>query len=207
MATFPLDLPTPSGFATMQLRMESVTAMDESPFTFAQQVFEHQGQRWSADITLPPMKRADAQKWSAWFGLLRGRSKTFLMGDPLGQTPQGSAGGTPVVNGIDQTGSFLVIDGAATSQTGWLLAGDYIQLGTGATTRLHMITEDVDTDGSGNATLPIWPDIRTSPADGATVTVSGCEGIWRINSNIARWDINEASAYGFSFTAVEAVTA
>jgi hypothetical protein len=27
---------------------------------------------------------------------------------------------------------LLVVDGASTSQTGWLLAGDYIQLGTGA---------------------------------------------------------------------------
>lgn len=206
MATYPLALPS-SSFASIQIRMESVTSMDESPFTFSQQVFEHQGQRWAADVTLPPMKRANAQQWSAWFGLLRGRSKTFLMGDPLGATPQGSAGGTPLVNGADQTGANLIIDGASAGQSGWLLAGDYIQLGTGSTSRLHMVTEDTDTDGGGNATIPVWPDIRTSPADDATVTLTNTKGIWRLNDNVSRWDINNASVYGVSFAAVEAVTA
>ena len=203
--SYPLALPSHTGLRAIELRATNAVAYSRSPFTFAGQAFAYPGQMWQADVTLPPMKRADAEQWVAWLVSLRGQLGTFLMGDPIGETARGVATGTPLVNGADQTGGSLVIDGATNSITGWLKAGDYIQLGSGSTATLHKVLADANSDGSGNVTLDIWPHIRTAPADDATVTVSNTVGRWRLASNESSWSVNEASIYGISFTAMEAV--
>jgi hypothetical protein len=203
--TYPLTLPSHTGIRGIELRATNAVAYSRSPFTFAGQAFAYPGQMWQADVTLPPMKRADAEQWIAWLVSLRGQLGTFLLGDPLGQTARGVATGTPLVNGADQTGGSLVIDGATNSVTGWLKAGDYIQLGSNGSSRLHKVLTDANSDGSGNVTLDIWPSIRTAPADNAAVVVSNTVGLWRLSGNESSWSINEASIYGISFSAMEAV--
>lgn len=204
--TYPLSLPVATkAIQSIEIRAVNAVAYARSPFTFAGQAFAYSGQMWTADVTLKPMKRADAEQWNAWLFSLRGQLGTFLMGDPMGATARGVATGTPLVNGASQTGGSLVIDGAATSVTGWLKAGDYIQLGSGSSARLHKVLADVNSDGSGNVTLDIWPHIRTAPADNATVTVSSAKGLFRLSSNEQAWSVNEAAIYGMTFAAMEAV--
>lgn len=205
--TYPLTFPT-SGVASIRFIARNVVGTSLSPFSLKQQVVQHQGQRWEADITLPPMKRADAEVWISFFMKLYGSYGTFTMGDPNAATPRGtasSAAGTPVVNGASQTGDTLNIDGLPTSETGYLLAGDYIQLGTGTSTQLYKVLDDVDTNASGEAALTIWPDLRSSPSDGATVVVSGAKGLFRIASSTTDWNVNNAGFYSMTFGAVEAL--
>ncbi len=206
--TYPLTLPTQTGIATVNLVARNTVGVSSSPFTYTQQIHKHQGQRWEADITLPPMKRADAEVWISFFMKLYGSYGTFLLGDPNGATARGtasSAAGTPVINGASQTGNQLAIDGLPTSETGYLKAGDYIQLGTGSTSQLYKVLDDVDTNGSGEATLTIWPDLRSSPADGATVVVANAKSIFRLSTNTTDWQINSAGYYAMTFGATEAL--
>lgn len=206
--TYPLALPTATSIATITLRAINSVAVSRSPFTFKEQVFIHSGKRWEADITLPVMQEDNAEAWVTFLLSLRGQRGTFLLGDPVGATPRGSASGaagTPVVNGATQTGDTLDIDGCPVSATGYLKAGDYIQLGTGNSSRLYKVLADVDTDGSGQATLDIWPSIVTAPSDGATVVVSGAKGAFRLASNSSEWNINELALYGITFGAVQAI--
>jgi hypothetical protein len=189
----------------VRLVANDVVGVSQSPFTAVQQVYRYSGQFWEADITLPPMKRADAEYWISFLLKLNGPFGTFLMGDPNGVTPRGAATGTPLVNGAGQTGNELVTDGWTTSTTGILKAGDYIQLGTGATSRLYKVLDDVNSDGSGNATLTLWPDLRSAPADNAAITVSNTKTTFRLNSAQTSWDINEATIYGLTFGAREAL--
>lgn len=205
--SYPLTTPN-TDIASIRLVAKNAVAVSESPFTFSQQVYRHQGQGWEADITLPAMKREQAEEWVSFLLRLRGQYGTFLLGDPNGGTPRGSANtnaGTPVVDGSGQTGDELDIDGLPVSVTGYLKAGDYIQLGSGATATLHKVLEDVDTDGTGSATLNLFPRVRTAPANNAVVTVSNCKGAFRLAANETSWDINTASVYGISFGAVEAI--
>lgn len=204
--TYPVSIPTTIGFEQITLSALDAVAVSESPFTYKQQVFQHTGQRWSASVKIPPVKRELAEPWVAFLLSLKGRSGTFLLGDPLCTSPQGSAGGTPVVNGADQTGSTLNISGATPSQTNWLKAGDYIQLGSASSAKLHKVLLDVDTDGSGEATLDIWPDLRASPSNGATVITNDCKGVFRLTDNSRSWNINNANSYGIAFDAIEALT-
>jgi len=206
--SYPLSLPSHTGIQSITFRMVNTVGISQSPFTYAQQAVAHAGQRWEVDVTLPPMKRADAEQWVAWLASLRGQLGTFTLGDPIGTTPRGSAAttaGTPVVNGASQTGNELAIDGLPTSATGYLKAGDYIQLGTGTGSQLYKVLDDVDTNASGEATLTIWPDLRSSPADGATVVVSDAVGLFRISTSTTDWNVNNSGFYSMTFGAVEAL--
>lgn len=205
--TYPINHPT-TGIARVRFLAKTAVAVSQSPFSLSQQVYKHQGMRWEADITLPPMKRADAESWASFLLRLRGQYGTFLLGDPAAATPRGSASttpGTPLVNGASQTGENLNIDGCPTSVTGYLKAGDYIQLGSSATAQLYKVLEDVDTNASGEATLNIFPNLRSSPSDDASVTVSNAKGLFRLATNDVSWDVNEASIYGITFGAIEAL--
>ena len=203
--SYPRALPTHTGIREITLRAVNVTALSESVFTLRQQVFKHSGERWEAEVSLPAMKRNDAEDWIAWLLSMRGREGTFLLGDPLGATPRGSAGGTPRVNGASQTGESITIGGCTASQTGWLKAGDYIQLGSGADSSLHKVLQDVSSNGAGQATIDVWPSIRTAPADDSVVVVSNAKGVFRLTSSSVDWSISEASIYGLTFPAVEAI--
>lgn len=206
--TYPLTFPTQTGVAAVEFTATDVVSVSQSPFTLAQQVVRHAGARWSATISIPPVKRSDSEYWNSFLLRLRGQFGTFLLGDPNGATPRGSAAsaaGTPVVNGASQTGNELAIDGLPASAVGYLRAGDYIQLGSAASARLYKVLEDVDSNASGQATLNLWPDLRSSPADGATVVVSNAKGVFRLSNNEAVWTINNAGFYSISFAAVEAL--
>ena len=203
--SYPLSMPTNTRIRSIELRAVNAVAYSRSPFTFAGQAFAYAGQMWQADVTLPPMKRADAEQWVAWLVSLRGSLGTFLLGDPLGCVARGVATGTPLIKGGSQIGGTINIDGATSGVTGWLKAGDYVQIGSGGTARLHKVLQDANSDGSGNVTLELWPHVRTAPADNAAVTVSSAKGLFRLASNEQAWSINEASIYGITFSAMEAV--
>jgi len=203
--SYPLTPPSDS-FARVRFTFRDVVGLTESPFTLEQQVQRHQGQGWSIDVQLPPIRTRDtAEQWAAFLLSLNGREGTFLMGDPTRRSPRGTGGGTPLVKGASQTGQTLLIDGCPLSTTDWLRAGDYIQLGTGASSHLHRLLVDADTDGAGEVTLDIWPRLRESPADNAAVTITSAKGLWRLASNERGWDVVTGMTFGFSFVAVEAL--
>lgn len=111
----------------------------------------------------------------------------------------GALGGTPVINGANQTGASIVTDGWSNSITRVLGEGDIVtfasvygivpntatRTGGGVSTgalQQFVITADVDSDGSGNATISIDPPIITtgafqtvtaSPADNAVILIFG----------------------------------
>ena len=206
--TFPLSIPDVTDIVAMQWRKRNAVARSDSPFTLTAQVQEHAGERWEVTVQLKQMERADANKWAAFLAVLRGSSNTFLLGDAHNTAPLGAAKntpGTPLVMGASQTGSSLVFDGAPNTATNYLKAGDWIQLGSSSTARLYMVTEDVSSNGSGEVTACISPDLRSSPANNAVVTLTNTLSRFRLSENTQRWDINQVHLYGFQFEAVEAL--
>ena len=89
--SYPLSTPTNIGIAQIELRAINAVAYGRSPFTFVGQAFAYSGQMWTADVSLPNMKRQDAEYWVTFLLSLRGQYGTFLLGDPLGATPRGVA--------------------------------------------------------------------------------------------------------------------
>jgi len=192
--SFPLSLPTSIGIESIELRAMNAVATSESPFTYKQQIHAHQGQRWEASVNVASGIRRDlAAPWKAFLTSLKGQQGTFLLGDPDYATPRGTVSAC-TLSGSSGDESVTV------TMTGSLLAGDYIQLGTGANAKLHQVLADL----SGNGTLEIWPGLRSDYTD-ATVTFNAAKGVFRLSTPMSSWSINNASAYGISFEAVEAL--
>jgi hypothetical protein len=192
--SYPLNTPTTIGIESIELRAMNAVAISQSPFTYKQQVVAHQGQIWSASVSIPSVRRDLAADWKAMLVALKGSVGTFLLGDPDYATPRGTVSGTPTLSGTAGDSTVSV------TMTGTLLAGDYIQLGTGSAARLHQVL--VDQSGSGN--LEIWPDLR-STYSGETVIYSSPKGVFRLGNSTTSWSIDNASFYGISFEAIEAL--
>lgn len=202
--TYPLTPPT-SVPAEITISPFAVVGVSESPFTLEQDVYEWQGQAWRMDVSLPPMERAEAEGWIAFLLSLNGRAGTFLMGDPVGIAARGTVLGTPLVDGAGQQRTkTLDTKGWTASKAGVLLPGDWLQLGVGASARLHKNLTTANSDASGLATLDVWPRVRDSLTDGAAIVTANTVGVWRLRSNEMPWTVGEAQVYGISFAAIEA---
>ena len=193
MLTYPLSTPTTIGIESVEIRAKNTVAISESPFTYKQQIVDFGGQKWEASVNIPPVRRDLAAEWKAFLTALKGPVGTFLLGDPDYATPRGT------VSSCTLTGS-AGDETVSVTMTGSLLAGDYIQLGSGFNSKLHQVL--VDQTGSGN--LEIWPALRVDYTS-ATVTFNNPKGVFRLSSNVTSWAINNSSVYGISFDAVEAI--
>ena len=192
--SYPLDTPTTIGIESIELRAINAVAVSQSPFTYKQQIIAHQGQIWSASVSIPSVRRDLAAAWKAMLVALKGPVGTFLLGDPDYATPQGTVSSCTLSgNAGDETATVVM--------TGTLKAGDYIQLGSAGNSRLHQVLEDQ----SGSGTLEIWPALRSTYTN-TTVVFNNPKGVFRLASNVTSWSINNASTYGISFEAVEALT-
>lgn len=113
----------------------------------------------------------------------------------------GTQGGTPLVNGANQTGSSIITNGWTAAAAPRLNAGDVITFAgvhrinplTRQSTgdlRQFVVTANVSSDGSGNATIPIacvdgdgitlagpYQTVDVSPANGAAVSVQGASAV------------------------------
>jgi len=189
--SYPLSTPTGVGIESITLRAVNAVAKSQSPFTYKQQIVSHGGQRWEASVNIPPARRDLAAPWKALLTALKGQSGTFLLGDPDYVSPQGDVSSCVVTGSIgDETVSVVM------SRT--LKAGDYIQLGSGSSSKLHQVLIDQTGDGD----LEIWPALR-SDYTSETAVISNPRGVFRLASNVTEWSINSSNGYGISFEAVE----
>lgn len=187
--TYPISLPSAPGYRRVSIQPRSAVGIYASPFTYQQQTYAHQGQMWTGEFELPPMSRAEAAPWVAALVSLNGVEGTFYFGDPSWTSAQGIATGTPVIKGAAETGYDIDTDGWTAGQTGIMKAGDWVQIGATTASKLFMVMADANSDGSGNATLTLWPRVRTAFADNTALTVTSPKGIWRLAAPIP-WAIS-----------------
>ena len=172
------------GIQDMTMRLRSATSISQSPFTYDQQVYQHQGVRWEAEVTLPRLKRPHAKQVEASFAALRGQANTVTLGNPLHNT---TATGTITAGTKGAT--------TVTGTTAGAVAGDYFEIG-GA---LYIITDKT------SSTIDIMPPLRTAITTSTSLDFTLPVGTWRLASNEIAWNINSASLYGFTFACVEAI--
>lgn len=121
-------------------------------------------QRWLIEGEYSPLLRRPSLAPIIAFALAqRGQYEIFTLIPPLWSTARGIATGTPLVKGASQTGRNITTDGWTATKTGILLAGDFIKFN--GQDKIYMITENADSDGSGNATITIEPALLASPAN------------------------------------------
>lgn len=199
--SYPVSLPTSIGMESIELSAENASVITSSPFTGDQQVLKYAKEQWSASVVIPALHREYSEPWVAFLLSLRGAFGTFYLGDPLCTTPRGTARDTDalVLTSNVSTGSSISIDSNQASKTGYLKAGDYLQVAT----QLFKILQDVDTDGAGECTVDVWPRVRTSLTTSSTVKVQDTKGIFRLDGNSQGWSIDNSNKYTLSFDAKE----
>lgn len=150
------------------------------------------GARWTATVSMKNMPPEKHRLWMATLAQLRGMSGSCYLSPSFAFPRRGAGGGTPLVNGASQTGNTLNVDGGPLSTTAWLKVGDYFSFtnGVGDTELKIVVSADVNTDGTGAATITFEPPIRSAPADDAPIEIDAPTAIMRLlDDNQAAFNI------------------
>lgn len=182
--SFPLTFPTHRAPTGITIRQRNVVGMNVSPGSMVPQVYEWSGERWEADISLPPMVRADAEPWIAFAASLRGSVGYFTMGDPANDTPRGTASGSVTATGTVRARTITLGGG-----TGTLLAGDWISVGSNRW--LHKVLANVTLGATPSC--EIWPALRGTLSS-AAIAITAAKGRFMLIET-PQWNIGPAGIY------------
>lgn len=159
-------------------------------------------QRWLVTADWTGLTRPQFAPVQAFVIAQRGQWDSFTMLLPGHKQPQGTATGTPLVNGSSQAGRTLATRGWTANVTGILKAGDFI--GITGQTKVYMVTADANSDGSGNAVLAIEPALMSAPADGAVLVVRNVPFTLALAGDTTEMAVQPPVLYNFSLPLVEA---
>lgn len=120
-----------------------------------------------------PLVAQGYQNAQAWFGAL---AKLTRMGNVFDANPPGFeqpeyvktyydggwSQGEPTLTDLTQTGSSVTVTGLVPDVT-FLERGDYIQFTTSEGIELKVVTQDAESDSSGEAVVTFEPELRLSP--------------------------------------------
>lgn len=160
--------------------LEANNVSYESPFTKDVQVVSMPGSRWVTTLTFSDIVGTRRQLLETTVMALNGmagRVRLWDFGARLVGSPQPVLG-APVVSTAGQIGVFL-------STRGWtpdsvvLRLGDWIAVNG----ELKRVRADVMSDSVGQALLPIFPMLRTSPPAGTPLDVSRPCGVFRLSGD------------------------
>ncbi len=155
---------------TSAWRLTANTGLFRSPITGAVQTVGRTGTRWEISLLYQNVSEALRAEMQAFVAKLHGQEHRFYVWDHAYSRRGSGSGG--LVNGASQTGSSLITDGWPTS-TLIFREGDQLSYDAGTNEHeLKIVTADVTTDGSGNATISISPEIHISPANNQAIRVS-----------------------------------
>lgn len=156
------------------------------------------GARWGATVTMPPMSTENALAWSAALLDANSNGARWRISQPsvtIG-TP-----GSVAINGAGQSGGSIICDGATSGYT--IKAGQFINVTTNGDAYCYLVSGDATSDGSGNITIPIYPDLREEPQNNDPVEIASpnLEGLL---AEIPSWIVGvDHIASGFEFTLQE----
>ena len=187
------------GPQSMGVQLVANTAVFRSPLSGTTQTLARPGSRLGMTVTFARRGEPDRSILKGFLAGLYGQEHLLTYHDPS-HVQRGALGGTPIVDGGSQVGQAIDISGGPTSQNGWLLRGDHMAFDNGTYLELKIVTADVDTDGSGDATIPIYPEIHISPATSAPIDITvPILGTWRLAGPNAAWEDEVGDRSTFTF--------
>jgi hypothetical protein len=175
-----LTFPTIRGPAGASYRLRGNTQTHRSPLDGTAQTLEMPGSVWELSVRWDTLHSDDARVLGAFLAELRGAAGRFTYSPAAWQPRRSTGGGTPLIKGAGQSGTTLLTDGWSVS-VNVMRKGDWLSyVDSSGRTRLHMMTADVSSNGSGEASLVITPPIRRAGADNAAVEVVAPAGVFRL---------------------------
>jgi len=158
-----ITLPSTPKPQSMMWKLVQPAQNNISSWTGARQVLPSNRGWWECQITYPPIVgTSNFNAWRSFTAQMRGAGNDVQI--PVDPTAQSAIANTMLVNGANQTGRSINVDGLPNSTT-VLTAGQFVTIGN----QLLQLTANVTSNGTGQATLSFEPAIRAAPADNATV--------------------------------------
>lgn len=137
----------------------------------------HKQVGWSFRLKWPPLSvrtPADAELM-AFADYIWSRKPSLTVLHPMvpgsGMPPNGLGSSGVTVAGAGQTGGTIDLTGFPTGTSNVVRAGDVLKFA--GDDGVYKAWASANSDGSGNATISIVPNLRLSPANGAAVTTTG----------------------------------
>jgi hypothetical protein len=174
--TTPLDFPAGIRITDVSITPENSVGIRESPSSFRQEVQVFGGQRMRMRVSFKEEGPELGSRLETFFLKLRGSAGVFRFFDPYHSVPMGQAMGLPIVVSATAGQQTVTTSGWLPNVNFQLRAGDYIQIED----NLHRVLDDAHSDGDGEATLTLWPDLRASHAPGESIKLINPTGLWRL---------------------------
>ena len=189
--------PTSPKFRTLNFQNNRPTLMNQS-ISGRRSVRQIGSQYFTFSVSMPPLDEDDAMDVFAFLQKQKGSFETFTI-----QLPTQNRGAdktntsVKVVGAHNTTDSTISLDGFTASTTGVLKAGDLIKFN--GHSKVYMIQADVNSDGSGAATISIEPNLVEALADNEVVTMNQPSFTVYLPSEEILYATDPTSFYSISF--------
>jgi len=197
--------PSAPGFSAMKFTSVQPTFVSVAHSLKRQARSRGGAQRWAIEASYPPSLRREELAPVLAFALKqRGQYEVFTLIPPaLWSTARGVATGTPKVDGADQTGRTVNTKGWTPGITGILLAGDFLKFN--GQDKIYMVTEDANSDESGEAAITIEPALMESPEDEEVIVVTDVPFTVSLASDAQEFALNPPNLHEYKISFVEVV--
>ncbi len=199
MTTFAFPLISPS---FINWSLVSNTEVSASILNGAIQTKDRGGERWQIEMRFQNLSGDRKAEMKAFLAQLNGQRHRFTVHD-FSQVQRGTFEGTPIVNGVGQTGTSLIIDGCDNSITNWIRAGDHFEVGGS----LKMAIADASSDSGGDITIPFAPRILVAPTNASPITTLLPTGVFVLSGRTSGWSNQLGDFSTFVVNAFEDIVA
>tara|TARA_Y100001937_G_scaffold6474_1_gene8425 strand:+ start:1322 stop:1927 length:606 start_codon:yes stop_codon:yes gene_type:complete len=198
------SFPTSPGFSALNFQNVRPTLVNQS-LSGRRAVRQIGSQYFMFTVSMPPMNQDDAMNIFAFLQKQKGSFESFQIKIPLqNRGADKSSTAVKVVGSHSATDSTISLDGFSASTTGVLKAGDLIKFA--GHTKVYMVQSDIDSDGSGAATVLIEPGIVTTLADNEVVTMNQPDITVYLTSEDIMYSVDRNSVFSISFDVREVIT-
>jgi len=195
--TFPAT-PTPSS-VTISSNQNTIVSTTVSGRRQARQI---DGQRFRLTVKFPTMSRSEFAPILAFIMKQRSQLESFQFTPPTLDDSQGSALTVISVNGSHTAGdNTITVDGMGNNLTGVLKAGDFVRF-TGQT-KVYMVVEDLNSNGSGAGTLTIEPPIRSALSDNTVLIYTNVDFTVGLTNDIQEFNLGTENYFKYELDLVE----
>jgi hypothetical protein len=153
-----ISMPTSPNFVRSNWSLIRTVGTTTSPFTGKTKTQEYDGVYWTAEVSLPPMRRADASNWQSFLLELNGTVNHFKFADPDALTNTGTYSTAHLISEhrVNNTSVTLSFSGstltAGASTFANALEGDFIVV-TGAVNEENNGTHKIVTKTSATVVV------------------------------------------------------
>ena len=195
--------PTSPKFRTLNFQNNRPTLMNQS-ISGRRAVRQIGSQYFTFSVSMPPLDQDDAMDVFAFLQKQKGSFETFTIQLPTqNRGADKSNTSVTVVGAHNTTDNTISLDGFTVSTTGVLKAGDLIKFSHG---KVYMVQSDINSDGSGAATVTIEPNLVETLADNEAVIMNQPSFTVYLPSEEILYATDPTGFYSISFDVREVIS-